>query len=163
RNNRLEMNTGTATDTVEMTVDGFTGASAPPIYAYDVTDSTSPVRLTVDPSQVTQTAAGWSVKIQTVAAPGTPPQIVAAPTPAADGAPRPHAATQLNPPSSLYLTPATGADFVIIPYDGFEPQVEPLADFRRSKEISTLVAKAQDVYDEFNNGRKSHFAVRRFL
>ena len=70
RNNRLELNTGSAIDTVEMTVDGFTGSSAPTIYAYDVTDRANPVRLTVDPTQVAPTAAGWSVKIQTVAAAG---------------------------------------------------------------------------------------------
>ena len=159
RNNRLEMNTGTATDTVEMTVDGFTGAAAPAIYAYDVTDSSNPVRLTVDPSQVASSGAGWSVKLQTVAAPGAPRKVVAA----ADVAPLPDAAIARANPSSLYLTPSNGADFVILTYDGFEPQVEPLAKFRRDKGIPTLVAKAQEVYDEFNNGRKSHFAVRRFL
>jgi hypothetical protein len=161
RNNRLEMNTGTATDTIEMTVDGFTSASAPPIYAYDVTDRTLPVRLTVDPARVAQTAAGWSATIQTVASSGTPRQIVAA----SDVAPLPDAAiTRVTPEAQpLYLTPANGGDFVIVTYDGFEPQLEPLADFRRSKGISTVVAKAQDVYDEFNNGRKSYFAVRRLL
>lgn len=159
RNNRLELNTGSATDTVEMTVSGFVSGALPAIYVYDVTDSSNPMRLTVDPSQVAPAGAGWSVKIQTVAAPGVPRKLVAA----SDVAPLPDAAIVRDDPSSLYLTPANGADFVILTYDGFEPAVEPLADFRRQKGISTLVAKAQDVYDEFNNGRKSHFAVRRFL
>ena len=157
RNNRLDLNTGSATDTTEVDVDGFTGSSAPPVYVYDITSFDAPVRLTVDPSQVVPSAAGWKARLQVVAAPGAPRRLVAA----ADVAPLPDAAITRDTPSSLYLTPS--ADFVILTYDAFEPQVERLADFRRQKGIATLVAKTQDVYDEFNGGRKSQFAVRRFL
>lgn len=159
RNNRLDFNSGSASDTVRFVVDGFAGGSKPPIYAYDVTDWSAPVRLTVDPAQVEASGGGWRATLESVVAAGTPGHIVAA----ADVSPLPDAAITSEVTSSLYLTPPGGADLVIIVYDDFEPAVEPLASHRRQQGIGTLVAKVQDVYDEFNGGRKSQFAIRRFL
>src|SRR5262249_46177011 len=65
RNGRLELNTGSATDTVEISIDGFAGATPPPFYVYDVTDRADPARLTVDPSQVTASGGGWRLTLQT--------------------------------------------------------------------------------------------------
>ena len=160
RNNRLEFNSAGASGTVEFAVEGFSGATAPPIYAYDVTDWSAPVRLTVDPAQVEASGGGWRVRLQTSVAPGQTRRYVVA----ADVSPLPDAAVSAETPSSLYLTAAGGADLILLVADPLATEwVDSLAVFRRAQGIGTLVARAQDVYDEFNGGRKSHFAVRRFL
>lgn len=160
RNDRLEFNSAGASGTVEFAVEGFGGAIAPPIYAYDVTDWGDPVRLTVDPAQVEPSGGGWRARLQAAVAPGETRRYAAA----AALSPLPDAAVTAETPSSLYLTPNGGADFILLVNDALATEwVDSLAAFRRAQGISTLVARAQDVYDEFNGGRKSHFAVRRFL
>jgi hypothetical protein len=160
RNNRLEFNSAGASGTVEFAVGGFSGVAAPPIYAYDVTDWADPVRLTVDPAHVEASGGGWLARLQATVAPGETRRYVAA----AEVSPLPDAAVTAETASSLYLTPAGGADFILLVSDALATEwVDSLAAFRRAQGVTTLVARAQDVYDEFNGGRKSHFGVRRFL
>lgn len=159
RNNRLEFTSGGATDTIEIRLEGFVAGTRPPVYAYDVTDGDHPARLAVGPDQVITKEATWRVFLQDTVGAGRTHRYVAA----VDVASLPDAAITAETPSSLYATPAYGADFVILANDAFASAVQPLADYRRLQGVSTLVAKTQDVYDEFNGGRKSLFAIRRFL
>jgi hypothetical protein len=159
RNNRLACTSGGVTDSIELRFEGFTAPSRPEVHAYDVTDWANPVRLVVGPSQVVTKEATWRVFIQDwVPAAGTRRYVVATDVPRL-----PDETVTAAVPSSLYLTPADGARLVIVVHDDFAADVEPLAAFRRGQGIATLVAKAGDVYDEFNGGRKSQFAIRRFL
>ena len=159
RNNRLDCTSGGATDSIEIRLEGLVSASRPRVLAYDVTDWNAPVRLTVADAQVVAKESTWRVFLQDTVGQGPLHHyVVGIDLPAI-----PDAAITAEAGSSLYTTPAGGADFVIIVNDDWSDAVQPLAAFRRSLDVSTLVAKAQDVYDEFNGGRKSHFAIRRFL
>ncbi|HEX3577587.1 MAG TPA: C25 family cysteine peptidase [Thermoanaerobaculia bacterium] len=66
-----------------------------------------------------------------------------------------------NEPSSLAA--ADGADVVIITYPSFAGALDPLVKLRESQGLSVIVAKIDDVYDEFNYGAKDPQAIRSFL
>jgi hypothetical protein len=66
-----------------------------------------------------------------------------------------------NEPSSL--RDAAGADVVIISHPSFVSALEPLVQLRQSQGLSVMVAKSDDVYDEFNFGAKDPQAIRSFL
>jgi len=73
-----------------------------------------------------------------------------------------HAASLVrNEPSSLSM--AAGADVVIISYPSFVAALDPLVKLRQSQGLSVIVAKIDDVYDEFNYGAKDPQAIRSFL
>lgn len=55
------------------------------------------------------------------------------------------------------------ADLIIITRRNFFDSVEPLAAFRRSQGLKTIVVETEDIYDEFSFGHKTPFAVRNFL
>jgi hypothetical protein len=75
----------------------------------------------------------------------------------------PDDAVTTETPSSIYMTGAGNADFIIIAHEPFADACQRIVDFRRAQGVSTLLVKDQDLYDEFNGGRKSHFAIRRFI
>ena len=45
----------------------------------------------------------------------------------------------------------------------FKPQIAPLAALRRSQGKSVAIVTVDDVYDEFNFGERSPYAIRTFL
>lgn len=55
------------------------------------------------------------------------------------------------------------ADYVIISYKDFIPNLKPLIDLRESQGYHTKVVDVQDIYDEFNYGIESPFAIKYFL
>ncbi len=159
RNDRLECNTAGATDTVELAIDGFTGATAPEIFAYDVTDWNDVARLSVDPAQIEDLGGTWRVRLRTVTSFAAIRRFDVSSVIRQVSS----AAIAADVPSSLYLTGPGAADLVIVAHGAFAADCQPLVSHRQAQGISTLLARAQDVYDEFNGGRKSHYAVRRFL
>jgi hypothetical protein len=66
-----------------------------------------------------------------------------------------------NEPSSL--SAAAGADVVIISHPSFVAALDPLVKLRQSQGLSVIVAKIDDIYDEFNYGAKDPQAIRSFL
>ncbi len=56
-----------------------------------------------------------------------------------------------------------GADMVVITYRDFADQVAPLVTLRQSQHLAVAVIDVEDLYDEFNYGARSPFAVRDFL
>jgi hypothetical protein len=66
-----------------------------------------------------------------------------------------------NEPSSLAT--AAGADVVIISHPSFVAALDPLVKLRQSQGLSVIVAKIDDVYDEFSYGAKDPQAIRSFL
>jgi hypothetical protein len=54
-------------------------------------------------------------------------------------------------------------DWIAISPEEFLPAASALAAVRRAQGLDTLVAALESVNDEFNGGRKSKFAIRRFL
>ena len=65
-------------------------------------------------------------------------------------------------PSNLH-SPQPGAQVVMLTAPQFKPQVEPLAALRRAHGKSVNLVSVDDVYDEFNFGERSPYAVRTFL
>ena len=59
---------------------------------------------------------------------------------------------------------ANGADYVILTTKALEPTAEDLASYRQSQNgFDVAVVNIQDVYDEFDYGRPTPIAVRRFV
>ena len=65
-------------------------------------------------------------------------------------------------PANL-LTPATGADYVIIAHTDFMDAIQPLGAWRAAQGLRVKVIDVQDVYDQFNYGRLAPQAIRDFL
>jgi len=55
------------------------------------------------------------------------------------------------------------ADYIVISPREFRDTAERLADFRRDRGLITIVATLAEIYDEFNHGIPSPFAIRDFL
>lgn len=68
----------------------------------------------------------------------------------------------LDVPSSL-MTPANGADYIIITDRSLLSAVQPLATLRAGQGLRTKVVATDDIYDEFNFGRVNPSAIRSFL
>jgi len=133
------------------TVTGFTGAA---VQAFDVTAPTLPVRIL----NVTAEADGalYTARFeQTV-----------------DHAHRYVVLTPAQFKRVLEITPAQpsdlraithGADYIIITHGDFYTDVLPLAGYRASQGLRTLIVDVQDIYDTFSDGIFDPVAIRDFL
>jgi len=65
-------------------------------------------------------------------------------------------------PSNLHSV-QRGAEVVMLIAPQFAPQFQPIADLRRTEGRSVAVVNVDDVYDEFNFGERTPFAIRDFL
>ncbi len=77
---------------------------------------------------------------------------------------------QISPPSGLaFHAPASlasqrsGSQMVIITYPGFEPALAPLVQMHESRGQSVQVVTIDEVFDAFNYGERSPFAMQQFL
>ncbi len=73
----------------------------------------------------------------------------------------PDAAVAVDTPSSL-ATLASG-DMIIVTHESLEAQALELAAQHASQGLTVRVARVGDVYDEFDGGRKSDVAIKRFV
>ena len=63
-----------------------------------------------------------------------------------------------------FASASNGADYLVITHGNFLQQAQRLASYRRSHDgYRTVIADVQDIYDEFNEGRKDPAAIREFL
>jgi uncharacterized repeat protein (TIGR01451 family) len=67
-----------------------------------------------------------------------------------------------NNPSNLH-SPQAGSDVVMISYPEFAGQLGPLFQLHRAEGKSVAIVSVNDVYDEFNFGERSPYAIRSFL
>ena len=65
-------------------------------------------------------------------------------------------------PSDLH-SPQVGAEAVMLTALQFADQIRPLAELRRSEGKSVAIVNVNDVYDEFNFGEPTPYAIRAFL
>jgi len=65
-------------------------------------------------------------------------------------------------PSNLHR-PQPGAEVVMLTAPEFTAQIRPLAALRQSEGKSVAVVNVADVYDEFNFGERTPYAIRNFL
>ncbi len=160
--NRLDLNSAGAQGEVEIEIDGFTAAAAPAVQIYDVTDSTAPRFLAVPATFVRSTGAGtWAAKFQVQVASGERRRFFA------------HLATPLLPDAAvgafvqenaaaLWDPPGT-PDYLLITPEEFLAPARRIAEHRRSQGYDVLVAPMGEVADTYDGGRRTDWAVRRFL
>lgn len=65
-------------------------------------------------------------------------------------------------PSNL-RTGIHNVEYLVIAHGDFINAVQKLADFRTERGLQSKVVDVQDVYDEFNGGIRSPFAIKKFL
>jgi len=148
----LDANSGDATGLFQVHADGFGSAA---LRVYDVTDSL-PVRLATvsirpaDPGQYTvdfQDSTGAMPRRYVI---WDSPKLL----------PSGH----YSAVTRRHLTAASGEqDYLLIVPEAFLPAVAPLAQLRRDQGLGVVVAPLEAVNDEFNGGRKSVYAIKRFL
>src|SRR5207237_9284996 len=68
-------------------------------------------------------------------------------------------AMTMHRPSNLHSA-QSGAEVVMLAAPQVSDQVRPLAELRRSEGRSVAIVNVDDVYDEFNFGERTHYAIR---
>lgn len=126
-----------------------TGFSNADVWAWDITDSGSPVRLLFG-------AGGWQGRLRVDTAAGKRYWLQAA------GSFQPPATIRLRPPTGL-RNPAGGADAVIVTSAELRPQAARLAEWHRAQGRRALVVDIRDAYDEFNEGIYHPKAVQAMM
>ena len=121
-------------------------------------DITNPPAITQLNGAVTQDQSGYSVTAGVVGPAGQQRTLLA------------FSAGQISPPAGLaFHTPAKlarqreGSDMVIITHPDFQPALGPLVSLHESRGTSVQVVTIDEVFDAFNYGERSPFAVRAFL
>jgi uncharacterized repeat protein (TIGR01451 family) len=67
-----------------------------------------------------------------------------------------------NSPSNLHSAQA-GSEVVMISYPEFEAQLGPLFQLHKAEGKTVALVNVNDIYDEFNFGERSPYAIRSFL
>ncbi len=133
--------------------------SAESLEVYDVTDSTAPVRLVV-PLVSDEGGGRFAVEFEDSIPSGTRKRYVAF------RSPRAVLAGYVSAVDRRRLTaapPGSRVDYLAITFEDFESALAPLVALRQSQGLNVLVAPVQAVFDEFNGGRRSPHAIRRFV
>jgi hypothetical protein len=134
----------------QVTIDGFSTAA---ITAMDITSPVAPLRL---PAAVQPRGTTNAITIKTLAE-GQRTLLVFT-----ENAVRQPAAITRNEPSTWHGA-EHAADLAIIAHGAFLQAVEPLRALRESQGYSVALIHVEDLYDEFNFGSKSPWALRNFL
>lgn len=124
------------------------------VEAYDITDPLAPVSL--EGVETMPEEACYTAVFEDEATAGSRYLALA---PARRQAP---AAIVPDLPSDLH-NPANGADEIILAYDGFYDDLQPLVTHRQSQGLRVQAIKITDVYDEFSAGHVTPQAIRDFL
>lgn len=151
-NNVLKFQQATA-GTWQYQIGGFTSSA---IETFDITDPysvTQIVSTTVSPS-------GPNYILQFGDAIVTPRTYFALAT---SQVKTPISIVQDTVPSPTLHNASNGADYIIISYGAFIPNLQPLAAFRASQGLRVKVVDVQDVYDEFSDGSLDTQAIRDLL
>ncbi len=158
----LAFNSADQAGEIQVHASGFLADS---LRVYDVTLPEQPVRLHVDEAHVLRGGSTLSLDLQDLVAPGERRSyVIAAAQDPLDPAfgPRVPAADHVARVTPLALGAKTAGDYVVVVPEAFLSAVQPLVTLRRSLGMQVVVATAEDVYDEFNGGRHSAAALRRF-
>jgi len=146
--------TGRAGDEIKVT--NFT--SAPTVL--DITDPNRPVQLT---PQINVNNGKDDIAVQvpwTTTNPVAPTRHILLAV--ADDRVASVAGVRPNHPSHWHSA-QPGADIVMVAYEEFAPALAPLVHAHQAEGKSSLVVPVGDLYDEFNFGERSPFAIRQFL
>ena len=136
-----------------------TNFNTPPT-VLDITDPNAPVQLT---PEMTSTNGKYQIAVQV---PFTSTNLAASSRhtllAVADDRVAASAGVWPNHPSQWHSAQA-GADIAIVTYGPFTSALDPLIKAHQTQGKSSVVAHINDLYDEFNFGERSPFAIRQFL
>jgi uncharacterized repeat protein (TIGR01451 family) len=142
--------TASSGDTVH--VDGFSSSQ---IEVFDITD---PLAITQLSGPIASGATGFGITLTIPGGPGAQHTLLAL------------ASDQISAPASLaYHAPnsldksRSGADLVVISYPDFAQSIAPLAKLHESQGTSVDTVTVEEIYDAFNYGEKSPFALQNYL
>ncbi len=152
----LPCNSGTSAGDFEILATGFSDSSQ--IRVYDVTDSTDIRRLTG--VRFESAGPGIGARFQDNAAPGRPRRYVAFDQAKTVPIAKYSAVTQAD---AVNLYDRAAGDYLLIAPQAFIPAMAPLIALRRSQGLDVVVAPLEAVDDVFNGGRKSPYAIKRFI
>ncbi|MFH1680512.1 MAG: C25 family cysteine peptidase [Candidatus Eisenbacteria bacterium] len=130
---------------------GFTGSD---LLLFDVSDPYRSVRILAEPAPAE--GGGYAIVFQDSA--GAPKRYAAS---SADRAKR-ITASSITADAPTDRASEEG-DFLILAFDAFADEMEPLAAHRRAKGVTTRIVPVNDVYDEFNGGVKDTTAIARWI
>jgi hypothetical protein len=150
---RLTCNSGDAAGVYEIRAQGFATSA---IRVYDVTDSLAPIRLDIDPSRITFDGTAYTVAFQDSTV-GQRRRYVVFDEPKLLE-PERYAAVMRRD-----LAGSGPANYLLVAPEAFLGVVQPLVDLRNTQGLDVLVAPVESIYDEFNGGRKSSYALKRFF
>lgn len=150
----LPCNNGDAVGEYQVRATGFASNR---IHAYDVSDSANPVRLTLDPAHIQPGASStFELEFQDLAG-GTQHRFVVF------DSPKVPSDDQFTAVTRRQLTNRATGDYALIVPEPFEAAVQPLATMRQAQGLSVATIPLQSLFDEFNGGRRSSHAIKRFV
>jgi len=148
----LSCNSGDAAGPFEVVATGFTDGSA--LRAYDVTDPGDPRRLTgvkIEPA-----GGEFALRFQDDASLGRRRYVVFS-------QPRAVPDARITTVSRGPLLTDQRGDYLLIVPEAWKDVVRPLATRREADGLDPLVSPLEAVFDEFNGGRRSAWAIKRYL
>lgn len=148
---RLAFTNGGAAGEVQLGVSRFASQA---IRAFDVTDPLHPVQLTLGAGNVVPDGGSYRLVLQDSVAAFTRYEAVE------DARAFPVVSVERKVPADLATREA---DFIVISYEDFADEVEPLVARRRSQGIVVTHALLEEVYDEFGGGMASPYAIRAYF
>ena len=148
----LDCNSAGATSAFEIRAGPFQ-ATVP--LAYDVTDSLLPTRL--DDVDLSPGPGGVFLRLQDTASPAVQRQYVIC------GQPKEPMPGAMSAVIRRGTYDRTVGDYLIVVPEDFRAAIQPLADLRGTQGWNVVVASLESVQDEFNGGRKSSYAIKRFV
>jgi hypothetical protein len=148
----LVFDDGGVTGEVEYRITGFSKSD---ISVYDVTDSIAPVRIEIDPGQVTEEDGAFTLTFRDSI---SETKKYFALCSSCAWRPDPEDLSLAAPP---VLRDVTG-DYLIVSHPDFVGGLDPLVARRQANGFSVVVATTEEVYDDFGNGAKSDVAIQRF-
>ncbi len=149
----LGCNSGDAEGAFEILATGFGDTTT--LRAYDVTDPGDPKRLT-DVRREPDGSA-FALRFQDDALPGTPRRYLAF------SRPKTVAAARITAVSRRGLSAGTRGDYLLVVPETWLGSVQPLVNLRTAQGLEVAVSPLEAVFDEFNGGRRSAWAIKRYL
>ena len=148
----LACNSGDAAGPFEVVATGFTDGSS--LRAYDVTDPGDPRRLTgvrIEPA-----GGEFALRFQDDASLGRRNYVVFS---------QPHTvpASRITAVTRRPLLSDQRGNYLLIVPEAWKDAVQPLATHRENQGLDPLVSPLEAVFDEFNGGRRSAWAIKRYL